>query len=160
MEDLTPIRTEWRKAKARAQQMCIKAGREDVAKQIRVCTMFSGTETLEELCDLLFKPQAQEFMSRFEFPSLSVFRQFKKYDTQQYGVYIDAGDIVLEDVSRVLLVGRTRATLKYFKAQQNDIICLRGATALVEASGYSVVHVELDKQSKAREIVKDHAYVR
>lgn len=160
MENLTPIRTEWRKAKARAAQMCIKAGREDVAQKLKVCTMFHGDETLEELVELLFSPQGVEFISRFSFPTLSIFRQFKKYDTQKLGVYIDAGEITLEEEHRVLLVGKTTATLKYSQTHENLVCVLHGATALIEAAGYSVVHVEIDKTSKAREIIKDHAFVR
>lgn len=160
MENLTPIRTEWRKAKARAAQMCIKAGREDVAQKLKVCTMFHGDETLEELVELLFSPQGVEFISRFSFPTLSIFRQFKKYDTQKLGVYIDAGEITLEEEHRVLLVGKTTATLKYSQTHENLVCALHGATALIEAAGYSVVHVEIDRNSKAREIIKDHAFVR
>lgn len=160
MEDLKPIRTEWRKAKARAQQKCLRSGYEAVAKKISVCNMFSGEETLEELVELVFTPQGREFMSRFDFPTLSIFRQFKKYDLQQYGIYIDAGDITLEEVRRVLLVGKTTATLKYSQTEANTVCALHGATALIEASGYSVVNVEIDRHSKAREIIKDHAYVR
>lgn len=160
MENLTPIRTGWRKAKARAAALCIKAGREDVAQKLRVCSMFHGDETLEELVELLFTPQGLEFISRFSFPTLSIFRQFKKYDTQKLGVYIDAGEITLEDVHRVLLIGNTKATLKYYQTHENTVCALHGATALVEAAGYSVVHVEIDRHSKAREIIKDHAFVR
>ena len=160
MENLTPIRTEWRKAKARAAQMCIKAGREDVAQKLNACTMFHGDETLEELVELLFSPQGVEFISRFSFPTLSIFRQFKKYDTQKLGVYIDAGEIMLEEAHRVLLVGNTTATLKYSQTHENLICALHGATAKIEAAGYSVIHVEIDRHSKAREIVKDHAFVR
>lgn len=160
MENLTSIRTEWRKAKERAAVLCIKAGREDVAQKLRVCTMFHGDETLEGLAELLFTPQGIEFISRFSFPTLSIFRQFKKYDTQKLGVYIDAGEITLEDVHRVLLIGNTKATLKYYQTHENIVCALHGATAFVEAAGYSVVHVEIDRHSKAREIVKDHAFVK
>lgn len=160
MENLTPIRTEWRKAKARAAQKCIKAGREDVAQKLKACTMFHGDETLEELVELLFSPRGVEFISRFDFPTLSICRQFKKYDTQQLGVYIDAGEITLEEAHRVLLIGNTHATLKYSQTHDNLVCVLHGATALIEASGYSVVKVEIDRHSKAREIIKDHAFVR
>lgn len=160
MEDLTPIRTEWRKAKARAASKCIKAGREDVAQKLNVCTMFHGDETLEELVDLLFTARGLEFISNFDFPTLSIFRQFKKYDTQALGVYIDAGEITLEEAHRVLLVGNTKATLKYSQTKNNTVCVLHGATALIEASGYSVVHIELDRHSKSRTIIHDHAFVR
>lgn len=160
MENLTPIRTEWRKAKARAAAKCVRAGLEDVAQKLRACTMFHGDETLEELVELLFIPRGSEFISRFDFPTLSIFRQFKKYDTQTLGVYIDAGEITLEEAHRVLLVGNTKATLKYSQTHDNLVIALHGATALIEASGYSVVKVEIDRHSKAREIIKDHAFVR
>lgn len=160
MEDLTPIRTEWRKAKARAEVLCKKIGREDVARKIHVCSMFHGDETLEELADLVFTPQGREFMTNFDFPTLAIFRQFKKYDTQKLGVYIDAGEIVLEEAQRVLLIGKTKAVLKYSQTRANTVVVLHGATALIEASGFSVVSVEIDKHSKSRSILKDHAVVR
>lgn len=160
MENLTPIRTEWRKAKARAAQLCVRAGREDVAQKLRVCTMFHGDETLEELIDKMFSPRGREFIARFDFPTLSVFRQFTKYDTQSLGVFIDAGDITLTDVQRVMLVGKTRAKLIYTQTKLNNVVVLRGAEAHIEANGYSVVSVDMDRTSKCRTILNDHAVVR
>ena len=160
MENLTSIRTEWRKAKARAASMCHRAGRDDIAQKLRVCSMFHGDETLEELIELLLSPHGLEFISHFNFPSLSVFRQFKKYDTQAFGVYIDAGEITLEDAHRVLLVGNTTANLRYFQTQENIVCVLHGATAMIDAAGYSVVSIDFDKKSKVRVIVKDHAFVK
>lgn len=160
MENLTSIRTEWRKAKARAAQLCIRAGREDVAQKLRVCTMFHGDETLEELVELLFSPQGIEFMTSFGFPTLSTFRQFKKYDMQTLGVYIDAGNITLAEQQRALLVGNTIATLKYSKTRANNVCVLHGATAMIEAAGYSVVKVDADKHSHVSTVVTDHAFVR
>lgn len=160
MENLTPIRTEWRKAKARAEQLCLRAGQEDAARKFRVCTMFHGDETLEELVELLFSPQGIEFISSFNFPTLSIFRQFKKYDTQRLGVFIDAGEITLEEVQRVLLVGNTTATVKYSQTRANNVCALHGATATIEAAGYSVVKVDTDRHSKINTTVKDHAFVR
>lgn len=159
MENLTPIRTEWRKAKARAAQLCIRAGREDVAQKLHACTMFHGDETLEELIALLFSPRGVEFITSFDFPTISIFRQFKKYDTQKYGLYIDAGNITLEEEHRVLLVGNTHAILKYSQTKRNIVCVLHGASAQVEASGFSVVHIEKDKHSKSNETIKDHAIV-
>lgn len=160
MENLTPIRTEWRKAKAHAAQLCVKAGREDVAQKLHVCTMFHGDETLEELVELLFTPQSIEFITSFNFPTLSIFRQFKKYDTQRLGVFIDAGDITLEEVQRVLLIGNTTATLKYSQTRANNVCALHGAAATIVAAGYSVVKVDADRRSTVHKIVKDHAFVR
>lgn len=160
MENLTPIRTEWRKAKARAAQLCIRAGHADAAQKLRVCTMFHGDETLEELVELLFTPQGIEFMSSFNFPTLSIFRQFKKYDTQRLGVFIDAGEITLEEVQRVLLIGNTTATLKYSQTRAINVCALHGATAMIDAAGYSVVKVDADRRSKVHTTVKDHAFVR
>lgn len=160
MENLTPIRTEWRKAKARAAQLCIRARREDVAKKLQVCTMFHGDETLEELVELLFTPQGIEFISNFNFPTLSICRQFKKYDTQRLGVYIDAGEITIEERQRVLLIGNTTATLKYSQTRANNVCVLHGASAMIEAAGYSVVKVDSDRHSKVSAKTTDHAFVR
>lgn len=160
MEDLTPIRTEWRKAKARAEAKCRRLGREDVAQKLRVCTMFHGDETLEELADLVFSPQGLEFISHFDFPTLSIFRQFKKYDIQKLGIYIDAGNITVEEQQRVLLVGKTKAHLKYHTTRANVVCALHGAEATITASGYSIVKVEIDKHSKSCAILNDHAFVR
>lgn len=160
MENLKHIHEAWQRAKERAARLCMKAGREDVAQKLNDCRMFRGDETLEELCDLLFTAQGTEFISHFGFPTASVFRQFKKYDTQQFGVYIDAGEITLNDAQRVLLVGKTVAHLNYCQTQANQVCVLHGATALIDACGFAVVNVELDRNSKSRTIIHDHAFVR
>ena len=160
MEDLTPIRSEWKKAKARAEKLCVKAGREDVAQKLRICTMFHGDETLEELVELLFSPQGIEFATSFDFPTLSIFKQFKKYDTNQLGVYIDAGNITLEEEHRVLLVGNTTATLKYSQTRANKVCALHGAKVHIEAAGFSVVKVDTDRSSRIKTVITDHAFVR
>ena len=67
---------------------------------------------------------------------------------------------MLEEAQRVLLIGKTKAVLKYSQTRANTVVVLHGATALIEASGFSVVSVEIDKHSKSRSILKDHAVVR
>ena len=76
------------------------------AKRIGACSLFRGDETLQELCHLLFTPQGREFVLTNLFPSIDTLRLFKPYNPENYGVYIDAGEITIYDQD-AFLIGNT-----------------------------------------------------
>ena len=158
-ELIKKIQEQWRQAKNAAQEQCASIGNMDLAQKLARCTMFKGTEDLEELIKLMFTPQGIEFLTRYNFPNLATFRKFKKYHPEKFGVYIDCGDISLSEARRVFLVGNSSATLNYRETAGNRVYLMHGAQASILASGYAVVKIEHDKKSNVLYITQDKAIV-
>ena len=159
-ELIKKIQKEWQKAKDEAQMICVSIGNKELAQKLADCTMFKGTEDLEQLIKLMFTPQGIEFLTRYNFPDLATFRKFKKYHPERYGVYIDCGEISLSEARRVFLVGNSSATLNYRETAGNRVYLMHGARASIIASGYAVVKIEHDAKSSVSYITKDKAIVR
>lgn len=159
-ELIKKIQKEWQKAKDEAQMMCASIGNKELAQKLADCTMFKGTEDLEQLIRLMFTPQGIEFLTKYNFPDLSTFRKFKKYHPERYGVYIDCGEISLSEARRVFLVGNSSATLNYRETAGNRVYLMHGARASIVASGYAVIKIEHDAKSNVSYITKDKAIVR
>lgn len=159
-ELIKKIQKEWQKAKDEAQMMCASIGNKELAQKLADCTMFKGTEDLEQLIRLMFTPQGIEFLTQYNFPDLATFRKFKKYHPERYGVYIDCGEISLSEARRVFLVGNSSATLNYRETAGNRVYLMHGAQASIVASGYAVIKIEHDAKSNVSYITKDKAIVR
>lgn len=154
------IQEEWQKAKAKAETICISNGNQELAHKLADCTMFKGTEDLDQLIRLMFTPQGIEFITRYSFPDLATFRKFKKYHPERYGVYIDCGDISLSEARKIFLVGNSYATLNYRETAGNRVYLMHGAQAFIIASGYAVIKTEHDAKSSVSYVTYDKAIVR
>lgn len=119
----------------------------EMAERLDHCTMFTGAETLPELVALMFSPQGREFMLANQFPNLETLRQYKALNPESLGVYIDCGKITLTDPGKVFLIGDTTAEIFCRQTANNTVILMHGAKANIYASGYSVTHVEKDRDS-------------
>lgn len=159
MKEIVEAQKKWQKAKDQARRICLERGKSDLADRISVCTMFKGTENLDDAASLVFSAQGSEFMTRFGFPSLDTFRSFLKFNPEKYGAYIDKGKIALSGEKRILLVGNTIARIKCDETALYRIILMHGASAVIDASGYSVVKVEKDGVSSHDINVSDFAKV-
>ena len=80
MKEIVEAQKKWQKAKDQARRICLERGKSDLADRISVCTMFKGTESLDDAASLVFSAQGSEFMTRFGFPSLDTFRSFLKFN--------------------------------------------------------------------------------
>lgn len=149
----------WQSVKKYAAERCRHANMLDVAQQLDNCRMLTGEETLPELIEKMFEPQGYEFMLANSFPSLSNFRKFKKYNPEQYGVYIDCGDIELTDPGNVFLIGHTFANIQCLRTQRNKIIMMHGASLNLIAAGYSVTHIEADRKSRVNTSATKYAKI-
>lgn len=148
MEDLIKSTyKKWIEAKKYAARRC-RHTFPNVAKQLDECTMFTGNETLPELVEKIFSPQGREFMLANLFPTLTIFRKFKKYNPEQYKVYIDCGLIQIDNPGSCMLVGNTEANIRCTETVKNNIILMHGAKADVFGYNYAVIHVEKDHKSK------------
>ena len=158
-ELIKEIQKKWAEVKLKAQRECENNARYDMASKLSLCSMFRGDEDLEALCALMFTPQGAEFLTTYNFPDLSIFRKFKRYHPERYGIYIDSGKIAISEPKKAFLVGNTIATIKCAETAGNRIIAMCGATAIITASGYSVVKIEKDTKSKVTYTIQDHAKV-
>ena len=79
---------------------------------------------------------------KHHFPNIATIRQFKQYGVDKYGIYIDAGVITLTNPEKVVLIGRTSATLNFDNKGQHNVVFMQGAKGIVNASKWAVVRVE------------------
>lgn len=159
-ELIKKIQKQWKAAKDAAQSLCEKQGNYEMAYKLKECDMFKGTETLEELIELMFTSQGIEFLTTYNFPKLSIFRKFKKYHPERYGLYIDCGEIELSEVRKVFLVGDTSAKLCYNDTAASRVYLMHGASATITASGYSVVKIGKDDTCNISILKLENAVVR
>lgn len=129
------------------------------AQQYGQCGLLRGDESLSELVNLIFTPQGVEFMITHNFPDLDILRKFKEYHPEQYGLYIDGGDIDLTETRRIFLIGNTVATLNYRETAANKIYLMHGAKARINAAGYAVVRVEADPTSEVSTVIAEHGKI-
>lgn len=129
------------------------------AQQLGCCDKFKGTEDLKGIIELFKNPQGLEFCINNHFPTISTIRQFKSYNVDCYGIYIDAGEINLSNPGLVLLIGNTTATLNCSSNKaRNEVVLMHGAKAVINASEWSVTFVKVERGSYIKNI-RDHAIV-
>lgn len=141
-ELIRQVHAQWRLAKEQAARECDSRSLVNVAGLYRTCDLFKGTEDIGSLVALLTSPQGSEFCLRYRFPNLATFRLFKSYKPEQFGVYIDTGQIELHNPRRAVLVGRTSATISCDTLERHEITLFQGASATINASGWAVVSVQ------------------
>lgn len=115
--------------------------------------------SIDALAHLVFTPQGIEFCTKNQFPTLPTFRQFKQFGLEEYGIFVDAGEVALCGVPQVLLVGRTFATLSYSETKRYEVALMHGAKAVVNASGWSVVDITGGKGCDVQRRISDNAYI-
>lgn len=143
------VQAQWRQAKAHLAERCSATGNSDMAAKLAACDMFTGRESLARVVELFTSPQGLEFCIASKFPSLATLRLFKPYGVERYGVYIDAGDITLDNPHKAVLIGRTTAHITYSENKPlHTLALLRGASAVVNVSGWAVVGVTSERGSK------------
>lgn len=153
------VHEEWAEAKQKAADKCRYAGRIALSIELENCKMFEGEETLEQLCAKMFSPRGREFLTRFGFPTIEVYREFKKYNPERFGVYIDCGHIRLKDEPNAFIVGNTIAEVEYEATRLNCICAVCGAAVKGVAKGFSVVKIEKDKTASVDIEADDNAVV-
>ena len=159
MKLIEDIYSEYREVNARAIEQCERNGEVRLAEALKVCDVFKGTESVDDMIELIFSARGIEYMTKFGFPDVKTFRKFKKYDVSKHGVFIDAGEITLQDAKRCFLIGNTSATLNYAQAQGNRVYLMCGARAVINAHGYSVVKIEKDDASQVTVHVSENAKI-
>lgn len=154
------IHAQWKQAKAHLAERCALGGNKDMADKLAACEMFTGGESLSDLAELFTSAQGIEFCLAAKFPTLATLRLFKRFGVERYGVYIDAGDITLDNPRRAILIGRTTARVNYTdKSALHNLTLLRGASAVVNASGWAVVGLTSERGCKLIKNVTGNAVI-
>lgn len=159
MKEIKEAQKKWCKAKALAEKKSFEQGKTQLAQRLSECAMFTGDETFEEMISMMFSARGSEFLTKFRFPDLDTFRKFIKYHPENHGIYIDCGKIALRDVKNIFVVGNTAASVKCEETALYRVILMHGASAVIEASGYSVLKVTKDSISKVEIHITEFAKV-
>jgi hypothetical protein len=153
------VYAEWKSVKKRAEQDCENRALFNMAEKYRKCCMLKGTEDIEQIAKLFLSPQGVEFCQKNSFPDLHTLRQFKQYNVERFGVFIDAGDIDLRNVRRAVLVGNTNATIAYDSKGRYELIMMHDAKANITASGWALVFVTNKCGCKISAVANDRARI-
>lgn len=139
------IHAQWKLAKEQAQQECENRSLFNMAEKYRECCMFNGYETLEQIVALYKSTRGLEFCLRYHFPSIEMLRLFKNDHPERFGVYIDAGEVIINNSAhKILLIGDTTGKITCTETRRYEIALLHGASAIVNASGWAVVAPEIE----------------
>lgn len=154
------IHGQWKQAKAHLAERCAANGNTEMASKLEACDMFKGNEELAAIVRLFTSPQGIEFCLAAKFPTLPTLRLFKRFGVDKFGVYIDAGNITLDNPRRAVLIGRTTARVNYTENNPlHNITLLRGASAVINAGGWAVVGVTAERGCKVIKNITGNAVV-
>lgn len=124
------------------------------------CDKFTGAErTIDDIVRLFLSPQGIEFCMKHHFPNMAAVRQFKGQGLERYGIYIDAGMISLREPERVVLIGRTTATIRVSELKRHEIIVMHGAKAAVTATKWAVVRLQVEQGCQVIRNTADNAII-
>lgn len=158
-EIIERIHRQWLIAKEQRRQRCEATHMSNVAEKLAACDLFKGTEDLAGLARLFVSPQGVEFCLAANFPNLATFRLLKRFNTEKYGFYIDAGHISLKNPKTAVLIGKTTATIECDTCASHTVVTMHGASATVLASGWSVVRTETGVSTNIIRRTSDHAII-
>ena len=135
------IHSQWVQAKKQAQEECENRSLFNMAEKYRVCSMFKGTETVEEVLALFTTPQGIEFCTKHSFPTIEMCRKFKGETAERLGIFVEE-DVRIANYPIVVLVGNCHAELEYNDPdKRHQVILMHGASASIKASNWAVVFV-------------------
>ena len=120
------------------------------------CGEITGEETLREVCELFF--DNLKFCFKHHTPSHELLHKFKSAHPEEYGIYIDAGEITLKNPTRVFIIGDTEATIECDELKPCHLICMmHGARVTLNAKGWAVCRVDKDDTSHLTTNLAEHA---
>lgn len=105
------------------------------------CGLINKADDIAGLVSLMGTPQGREFCKKHAFPTLAILRQHKA-ELKHLNVYVDAGNVEIENVDNAIIVGETSAVLRYDLVDKPyHAIVMHGGQARVSATRYSVCQV-------------------
>lgn len=115
----------------------------DGIKRRGACASFDvGHLNMSSLLRWLLRKEGRDFCAEHGYPTMDMWHRFAaEYDAPAMGVYVDAGDVQLDDPDGAILVGDTHATVKCRRGKAHRIAVLHGAKLHVDAGDFSVVFI-------------------
>lgn len=111
------------------------------ATALGACGKTAHINNWQELAHLFFTPQGLEFCQKNNFPSIDICRAIKT-DILSHNVFVDCGNINIENQKNVCVAGNTYATIKCSENSfVHKIIMMHGAKAKIYASNYAVIRI-------------------
>ena len=135
---------------------------ENIIQQARAagaCDKLKGNEDLRALADLLMSPAGAEFCIQNRFPAGQTWRQVKAMGVEQYNVFVDYGELDLNNMENVAIVGRTTANFTVSGKGRRNIYAFRGASLVVRAYDWTVVRVIADPSCHIIKQTHDNAVI-
>lgn len=153
------IHSQWVQAKKQAQEECESRSLFNMAEKYRICSMFKGTETVEEVLALFMTPQGIEFCTKHSFPAIEMCRKFKGETAERFGIFVES-DAHVENLPIVVLVGNCHAELEYNDPnKRHQVVLMHGASARIKASNWAVVFVNNASEGSVEIEATDNAKV-
>lgn len=136
------------------------------AQHLGACDLFTGKErTFDDIARIFLTPQGQEFCIKHRWPSLTTFRAIRATvgaeEMASFGIYVDAGNIRMHNPEprKVVLIGRTTATINCDGCERYQVTMMHGAKAVVNAAKWAVVATESDCRGNLIGNVSDNAII-
>lgn len=149
----------WQTLKMQEAIQARKHGDYELAQKLNDCTAIKGDEDLEEICELAHSPKGVEFITRWHYPDLGLFRKFKPYRPERYGLYIDNNFGANEVPKDLFLIGNSRGSIEINDNKLHHITLAYGAYACINVYGYAVVRIVCDDKSSYEIGMKDDTAV-
>lgn len=109
------------------------------ASLMGACAKSNGVSDWRSLTWLFFTPQGREFCEENNFPSLEMFQGMRE-NISEFGIWVDADDIVRQNDANVGLIGNTSAELVYDdNTVVHKVVLMHGAKARIKAANYAVI---------------------
>lgn len=123
--------------------------------KFETCHKLKQANSWAKLVKLLLSPRGEDFFRRNRFPTLDHFRSMGCI-LSKYDVFLDAGNIVINNCRRAILVGNTEAEIHVSNNNYpTKIMLIHGAKATIYVSDYPAVfctnidgQVELKRQDE------------
>lgn len=149
----------WQTLKMQEAIQARKHGDYELAKKLAECSVIKGDEDLEEICALAHSPKGVEFITKWHYPDLELFRKFKPYRPERYGLYIDEPFGENEVPKDLFLIGDSPASIEINDNKLHHITLAHGAYAYINVFGYAVVRIVCDDKSSYEIGMKDDTAV-
>lgn len=109
------------------------------ASLLGACNKSGKVSDWKSLVWLFFSPQGREFCEEKNFPNIDTFRAIKP-QVEEFGVFVDSGNVSRSNDKVIALVGETCGELKFDKNNSTyKVILMHGAKAHITASNYAVI---------------------
>ncbi|MBD5421429.1 MAG: hypothetical protein HDR49_00145 [Bacteroides sp.] len=119
------------------------------AETLGACGMIKTIHDERSAADALFKPQGIEFCASKDYPKAAQIDASLRALMQEYGIFVDCGDIIVKGHHRLCFIGKCRAKVKAQGCNYlHTILALDGAEVEIEASMYATGTADASRSAR------------